>query len=76
MSNWTIGPNFPVHKQRGARDGFMPRAGSGPRSKPPGRWARDYDACLRCGRADRRYNGRGLCGTCYQKAYVAGEFDS
>ena len=33
-----------------------------------GRWARDYDACIECGRDDVRYNGYGLCQNCARKA--------
>lgn len=73
MSGVMLGPN---HPDFGKPFDYMPPAGSGPRSKPPGRWSRDYDACQRCGRSDRRYNGRGLCGTCYQRAYINGEFEA
>lgn len=27
-------------------------------------WARDYDACLKCKRTDRRHNAKGLCVAC------------
>jgi hypothetical protein len=28
------------------------------------RWARDFDACVRCGRSDRVHDGHGLCHNC------------
>ena len=30
----------------------------------PDRWARDYDACISCGRTDRYHDGKGLCCAC------------
>ena len=37
-------------------------------------WTRFYDcdACLDCGRADRRHWSRGLCAACWQRRYQAG----
>ena len=30
-----------------------------------GRWASEYNQCIRCGRSDRGYGGNGLCHNCY-----------
>ena len=37
-------------------------------------WSRwyDCDACLDCGRSDRRHWSRGLCAACWQRRYKAG----
>lgn len=32
------------------------------------RWSRDHDACIDCGRTDRRHDGGGRCYRCHQKA--------
>jgi ribosomal protein S14 len=32
---------------------------------PPKRWARDYDACIRCGQTDKDHEGHGLCRRCF-----------
>lgn len=36
-----------------------------------GRWARDYDACVRCNRTSVPVRARGLCRTCYSQDYRA-----
>jgi 5-methylcytosine-specific restriction endonuclease McrA len=33
----------------------------------PWRWSRTQDACSDCGTTQRRHEGRGLCGRCYQR---------
>lgn len=30
-----------------------------------GRWSKDHDACIVCGRSDRAHNARGMCTACY-----------
>ena len=39
--------------------------GDGPPSLDTERWARDYDACVKCGRTDRVHSSDGLCNSCY-----------
>lgn len=36
-------------------------------TKVMARWARDYDACSKCGRSDQPYQARGLCTCCYHR---------
>jgi len=31
------------------------------------RWARHYDACVNCGRTDRKHCGRGYCRACHKR---------
>lgn len=35
--------------------------------KEKSRWAVKYDRCVKCGTADKRHAGRGLCSSCYDK---------
>lgn len=73
MSRVALGPNHPDYAK--PLDVLPPATRRGG-LRPSGQWSRDFEACQRCGRNDRRYNARGLCGPCYQRAYMAGEFDS
>jgi hypothetical protein len=33
--------------------------------KPAGRWSREHDACVSCGRTDVPHNAKGRCRSCY-----------
>lgn len=37
--------------------------------KPPGAWALNYVACVRCGKSDTKHMGKGLCRRCYFTDY-------
>lgn len=41
--------------------------GDGPPLLEDGRWSRDYDACIDCGRTDRIHAGDGRCIACYNR---------
>lgn len=47
----------------------MPLAApAGERRRSPApltRWSRKHDACVQCGRSDRKHKARGRCGPCY-----------
>ena len=34
------------------------------------RWSRKHDACVDCGRTDRKHAAHGLCDTCWQRQYA------
>lgn len=36
-----------------------------------GRWSRDHEACITCGRTDSKHSGRGVCARCNQAAKKA-----
>lgn len=33
--------------------------------RKPKKWAKKYNACIKCGRSDRKHMGKGLCSHCY-----------
>lgn len=45
-------------------DGAEPQRYVG-RPMPPGKWARAHDACVKCGRTDRKHKAHGLCSGCW-----------
>ena len=32
---------------------------------PPGKWSKNYDACVKCGKTDAKHAGQGMCLRCY-----------
>lgn len=40
-------------------------AKSHPRRLPAGRWAREHEACVKCGKTDRPHKAHGLCARCH-----------
>lgn len=38
------------------------------RADRPGKWAQEYDACVRCGSQSSKHAGHGLCNACYLKS--------